>query len=89
MGTYKTIRQNKKFIENPTNTIIVKPLTSKEKVQKFLSDGKWHSMKNMQLGTGITSSGNMYLVVSVMLKDEIEVGSCNHCDSPTKLYRLK
>ncbi len=89
MVTYKTIRQNKKFIENPTNTITIKPLTSKEKVEKFLSDGEWHSMKNIQLGTGISSSGNMYSVIYIQLKDDIEISTCEHCDSQVKLYRLK
>jgi len=89
MVTYKTIRQNKTFIQNPENTITVKELSSKEKVQKFLGDGKWHSFKNIQLCTGIGSTGNMFNILHVRLKDDIEIGTCDHCDSVTKLYRLK
>ncbi len=75
--------------ENKLPTPKVKPLSNTGKVQKFMSDGKWHSMRNIQIETGIGSAGNMYNVLYVRLKDKIEVGSCDHCDSKTKLYRLK
>ena len=81
-GTY-VVRENKL----PTSR--VRPLSNTGKVEKFLSDGKWHSMKNIQLGTGISSAGNMHNVLYVRLKDDIKIGKCEHCDSATKLYRLK
>ncbi len=75
--------------ENILPTSKVKSPTTKEKVEKFLSDGKWHSMKNIMIGTGIGSTGNMFNILYVRLKGDIEIGVCDHCDSVTKLHRLK
>jgi hypothetical protein len=67
-----------------------KPLLAVDRVRQFLKDSKSHSMKEIQKGCDITSQGAIFNILQRLLGyDEIEVTFCEHCDSITKLYKLK
>ena len=93
MVTSSIIRKNKKFLENPTPTVstnIEERLSKPDEILRYLSDKKWHSMMDILHNTSINSQGHLFRIIKMFeFEGKIEVGTCEHCDSPTKLYRLK
>ena len=82
-GTIEVIKDKHENIEKSSNEY-------SDRIRKFLSDGKWRSVRAMITGIGLKSAGHLDRTLKRMVYiKEIETGTCEHCDSTVTLYRLK